>query len=283
MQRMLLTLLDGTTVFVRPISPEDKPLLGVRAASCSAPETAFRRFLSPKTSFSAAELRYLTEVDQLDHIALVAVHGRRRADRRGARRPHRSRTLAELAIVVGDPWQGRASGDGCSTSWPSARTAHASRHDAGRQPRRGEAHARLRHARGPRRDRRWCPRGRHTCRSSAPDAGADLDRVSRLGHQRAARRRPRGPRALLARCRPDVRAVPVRAPRRSTPRCSAAAGRPSSTAATARTPSRRRRRSRSCGSPTRTCRSSPSRRSARRPVRAASRACPRSISSSPRC
>ncbi len=72
MQPMLLTLPDGTTVLVRPITPEDKPLLsaGLRMLS---PETAMRRFLSPKTSFSAAELRYLTEVDQVDHVALVAV------------------------------------------------------------------------------------------------------------------------------------------------------------------------------------------------------------------
>ena len=48
--------------------PEDKPLLvaGLRALS---PETAMKRFLTPKVSFSAAELRYLTEVDQHDHIA----------------------------------------------------------------------------------------------------------------------------------------------------------------------------------------------------------------------
>ena len=30
-----------------------------------------RRFLSPKSSFSRAELRYLTEVDSRDHVALV--------------------------------------------------------------------------------------------------------------------------------------------------------------------------------------------------------------------
>ena len=49
MQPMLLTLLDGTTVRVRPISPEDKLLAGVRAAAALSPETAFRRFLCPKT------------------------------------------------------------------------------------------------------------------------------------------------------------------------------------------------------------------------------------------
>ena len=41
MQRMLLTLLDGTTVFVRPIAPEDKPLLvdGPAAAEPARPST----------------------------------------------------------------------------------------------------------------------------------------------------------------------------------------------------------------------------------------------------
>ena len=103
MQRMLLTLLDGSTVFVRPISPEDKPLLaeGLRQIS---PETAFRRFLTPKVSFSAAELRYLTEVDQHDHIALVALQDDRLVA--VARAVRTDDHTADLAIVVGDPWQG---------------------------------------------------------------------------------------------------------------------------------------------------------------------------------
>ena len=59
-------------LLIRPILPEDKPLLvaGLRALS---PESAMKRFLSPKVSFSAAELRYLTEVDQRDHIAYVHI------------------------------------------------------------------------------------------------------------------------------------------------------------------------------------------------------------------
>jgi acetyltransferase len=102
MQRMLLTLLDGTTVFVRPISPEDKPLLveGLRQLS---PETAFRRFLSPKVSFSAAELRYLTEVDQRNHIAYVALQDDQLVA--VARCVRTDEDTADLAIVVGDPWQ----------------------------------------------------------------------------------------------------------------------------------------------------------------------------------
>jgi RimJ/RimL family protein N-acetyltransferase len=103
MQRMLLTLLDGTTVFIRPIAPEDKALLvsGLRHLS---PETAYRRFLSPKVRFSDAELRYLTEVDGHDHIAYVAVDG----DTLVAvgRVVRTAPDTADMAIVVGDPWQG---------------------------------------------------------------------------------------------------------------------------------------------------------------------------------
>jgi RimJ/RimL family protein N-acetyltransferase len=106
MQRMLLTLLDSTTVFVRPIAPEDKPLLvdGLRRLS---PETAYRRFLSPKVRFSDAELAYLTELDGHDHIAYVAVDARR-TDRliAVARAVRVAPETADLAIVVGDDWQG---------------------------------------------------------------------------------------------------------------------------------------------------------------------------------
>jgi GNAT superfamily N-acetyltransferase len=106
MQLMLLTLLDGTLVFVRPITPEDKPLLveGLRRIS---PETAMRRFLSPKTRFTERELRYLTEVDQHDHIALVAVDARDpRVLIAVARCVRDAADTADVAVVVGDFWQG---------------------------------------------------------------------------------------------------------------------------------------------------------------------------------
>jgi GNAT superfamily N-acetyltransferase len=106
MQPMLLTLLDGTTVLVRPIAPEDKPLLvdGLRRIS---PETAMRRFLSVKVRFTEAELRYLTEVDQHDHIALVAVDARDPQMLIAVARCVRvSEDTADMAVVVGDPWQG---------------------------------------------------------------------------------------------------------------------------------------------------------------------------------
>ncbi len=107
---MLLTLPDGTRVRVRPIAPEDKPLLaeGLRRLSR---ESAFRRFMSPKLSFSAAELRYLTEVDQRDHIALVAVDANRPSRLIAVARCVRvSPDTADIAVVVGDPWQGQGLG-----------------------------------------------------------------------------------------------------------------------------------------------------------------------------
>src|SRR3954451_13874806 len=100
---MLLTLPDGTRVRVRPIAPEDKPLLveGLRRLS---PEAAFRRFMSPKVSFSAAELRYLTEVDQRDHIALVAVDAEHPSRLIAVARCVRAaQDTADIAVVVGAP------------------------------------------------------------------------------------------------------------------------------------------------------------------------------------
>jgi GNAT superfamily N-acetyltransferase len=109
---MLFELPDGSIVRIRPIEPGDKDRLvdGLRRLS----ETSIRRrFLAAKPRFSQAELRYLTEVDGVNHIALVAVLESdpdelvavarcvRLAERPGS---------AEMAIVVGDPWQGRGLG-----------------------------------------------------------------------------------------------------------------------------------------------------------------------------
>jgi RimJ/RimL family protein N-acetyltransferase len=107
---MLLTLLGGTRIRVRPIVPEDKPLLvdGLRRLSR---RSAFQRFMSPKVSFSQAELRYLTEVDQHDHIALVAVDADHPSRLIAVARCVRvAPDTADIAVVVGDPWQGMGLG-----------------------------------------------------------------------------------------------------------------------------------------------------------------------------
>ena len=77
-------------------------------------ESVHRRFLSPKSSFSRTELRYLTEVDGRDHVALVAEypgHPVRRLIAVGRFvRLHDDPEAADVAIVVADDWQRRGVG-----------------------------------------------------------------------------------------------------------------------------------------------------------------------------
>jgi GNAT superfamily N-acetyltransferase len=92
---------------IRPIAPEDKPLIA-RAFSLLSDETRARRFLGPKPRLSASELRYLTEVDGCDHVALIALDPEQPRHVMGVGRfvrdPSRPDT-AEFAIVVGDAYQ----------------------------------------------------------------------------------------------------------------------------------------------------------------------------------
>jgi GNAT superfamily N-acetyltransferase len=76
-------------------------------------ESVHRRFLSPKRSFSRSELRYLTEVDGRDHVALVAEYPGepvRRLIAVGRFVRHPGSDAAEAAIVVCDDWQRRGVG-----------------------------------------------------------------------------------------------------------------------------------------------------------------------------
>src|SRR3954466_7731098 len=69
---MSVQLSDGAVLEVRPIRPADKALLAAGLTKLSE-TTIQRRFLGPKPKLTAAELRYLTEVDGRDHYAIVAV------------------------------------------------------------------------------------------------------------------------------------------------------------------------------------------------------------------
>ena len=110
---VLERLPDGAQILIRPIRSDDKRFLedGLRQLS---DESVHRRFLSPKRSFSRAELRYLTEVDGRDHVALVAEYPGEPVRRliavgrfvRLAQDPD----AAEVAIVVSDDWQRRGVG-----------------------------------------------------------------------------------------------------------------------------------------------------------------------------
>ena len=109
---MVFELEGGERVLIRAIEPGDKERLvnGLRQLS---EESIRKRFLAAKPRFSRSELRYLTEIDGVNHIALVAVLERDPdqlvAVARCVRFADRPDT-AEMAIVVGDPWQGRGLG-----------------------------------------------------------------------------------------------------------------------------------------------------------------------------
>jgi protein lysine acetyltransferase len=102
-----LRLDSGVEVVIRPIRPDDKTLLAEGIARLS-PRSARFRFLAPKNKLTGAELRYLTEIDFVDHYALIAVRaddpGRAAAVGRWVRDAERP-DVAELAIVVDDELQ----------------------------------------------------------------------------------------------------------------------------------------------------------------------------------
>ena len=122
---MLYTLPSGSRVQVRPIAADDKDKLarGLRQLS---DESIRKRFLASKPRFTSAELRYLTEVDGFNHIALVAVleddPDQLVAVARCVRLPDRPAT-AEMAIVVGDPWQNQGLGRALATALADAARA----------------------------------------------------------------------------------------------------------------------------------------------------------------
>jgi RimJ/RimL family protein N-acetyltransferase len=122
---VLYTLPSGSRVLVRPIAADDKDRLarGLRQLS---EESIRKRFLASKPRFTKAELRYLTEVDGVNHIALVAVleddPDQLVGVARCVRLPDRHDT-AEMAIVVGDPWQNQGLGRALATALADAARA----------------------------------------------------------------------------------------------------------------------------------------------------------------
>jgi GNAT superfamily N-acetyltransferase len=108
-------LRDGTPVRIRAIRPSDKAELtwGFRRLS---EEAVYHRFFQAKRDLTRQELRYLTELDFLNHVALVVeaeVDGAQRivgvgrfVRAAGQHGPDR----AEVAFTVADPFQGRGVG-----------------------------------------------------------------------------------------------------------------------------------------------------------------------------
>jgi len=110
-RRQTITLRDGARLTLRPIAPEDKPLLAASFERLSE-ESRYRRFFSTINELSSAQLDYLVDVDHSDHEAIIAVDPAS-GEMLGVARYIRSGEdpqSAEVAVTVADDWQGRGLG-----------------------------------------------------------------------------------------------------------------------------------------------------------------------------
>ncbi|MGH8875350.1 MAG: GNAT family N-acetyltransferase [Acidimicrobiia bacterium] len=104
-----ITLADGTQVELRPIVPEDKPLLTEGLARLS-PRSRYLRFMSSTETLTRAQLAYLSELDYQDHFAWGVLHeGAGIAVGRYIRLTD-DRRSAEVALTVLDEFQGKGVG-----------------------------------------------------------------------------------------------------------------------------------------------------------------------------
>jgi len=107
---------DGTQLYIRHIRPGDKDMLA-KAWLLLSEESQRKRFLAPKPRLTTGDLRYLTELDGHDHVALVAVRLDDPAKLVGVARYVRlreDRDAAEVAVTVADHMQGKGIGKALS-------------------------------------------------------------------------------------------------------------------------------------------------------------------------
>ncbi len=100
-------LKDGRVALVAPLEASDRRRF-VRGMEHASADSLYSRFMSPVTSLSRAQLRYLLNVDHADHEALLAVDeesGEAVGVGRFVRLEDDS-AAAEAAVLVIDAWQG---------------------------------------------------------------------------------------------------------------------------------------------------------------------------------
>jgi GNAT superfamily N-acetyltransferase len=109
---MFIRASDGTQLYVRHVKPSDKAAIAEGWLKLSR-QSQYRRFLAPKPVLTAGDLRYLTEVDGHNHVALVAFEmqepKRLVAVGRWVRL-HDDPHAAEVAVTVADDMQGKRIG-----------------------------------------------------------------------------------------------------------------------------------------------------------------------------
>ena len=102
----------GIDIFVRPIRPEDAPLL-VGLFESLSPRSVYLRFFSPMKRLPHSMLALFTQIDYDRHMALVALsESKSKEEMLGVARIILERSLkeAEFSVVVGDRWQGKGIG-----------------------------------------------------------------------------------------------------------------------------------------------------------------------------
>lgn len=101
-------LFDGTPVTIRPIRADDKPMEQEFVQHLSA-DSRHKRFMSTLKELPPGKLKYLTEIDYVRHLALVAIIQRDGRDveigvARYVAGPQGDD--CEFAIAIDDAWQG---------------------------------------------------------------------------------------------------------------------------------------------------------------------------------
>jgi GNAT superfamily N-acetyltransferase len=109
---MFLRASDGTQLYVRHVKPSDKELIAKAWLELS-PRSQYRRFLAPKPILTKGDLRYLTEIDGHDHVALIALRLHEQNRLVAVARYVRLKDdpeAAEVAVTVADAMQGKKIG-----------------------------------------------------------------------------------------------------------------------------------------------------------------------------
>ncbi len=103
---------DGYPFFIRPIKPEDAPLM-VDLFNSLSPRSIYHRFFTPLKRLSSNTLVLLTQIDYDRDMALVALDRSKPVERMlGVARlmSDPDVTRSEFAVLVADRWQGKGIG-----------------------------------------------------------------------------------------------------------------------------------------------------------------------------